>query len=400
MGDDAHERAQQRDERVHVVRPTAVLSSARIMDQPSAAPVELIATPEALAAFCARIAEARYLAVDTEFVRERTYYPRLCLVQIASESILGCVDTLAIDDLSPLTALLQTPTITKVLHAGRQDLEIFTALAGAVPGPVYDTQIAADLCGHGNQVGLAAVAEELLDVRLDKQHARADWSKRPLRAALLRYAADDVRYLVPIYARLQERLQELNRVAWLAEDCARLADPSLYSVDPTQAWQRVSGIRNLDGPRFHAARLLADWRERRAMRLDRPRGWVLRDEALMALAQALPDNQRELERVDALPPALRRKAADELLAIFASARASDAPVPDKPEPLTPEQKQLVATAMQAVRDVAKTLNISSATLATRREVTRIVRGANESPALEGWRRQVIGERLLEISARA
>lgn len=368
------------------------------MDRPAALPTELLTSRDELVALCERLQNAAFVAVDTEFVRERTYYPRLCLVQIASDAALGLVDVLAIDDLSPLTELLQGETITKVLHAARQDLEIFFQLSGSVPAPVFDTQIAADLCGLGNQVGLASIADELLDVEIDKQHARADWSKRPLRGALLRYAADDVRHLVPIYDRLRMRLDELGRTAWLEEDCRRLLETDLYRVDADDAWRRVAGVRHLTGHRFHAARLIAAWRERRAMQLDRPRGWVLRDDAVIALAQAMPRDESALARLEHVPPAVRRKVGAQLVALIAEAATIDAPSPAAPQPLTAQQKKLVATGMDAVRGKARELNISSALLATRRDVTHLVRGGRNSVVLEGWRRPVIGERLLKISA--
>lgn len=365
------------------------------MNRQNAEPIELIATPDALNRFCDALGSAPYLTVDTEFIRERTYYPRLCLVQIASDSMFGCVDALALDDLAPLFELLQTATITKVLHAARQDLEIFLQHGGSVPAPVFDTQIAADLCGLGNQAGLASVAEQLLGIELDKQHSRADWSKRPLRQALLRYAADDVRHLVPIFEQLRTRLEALGRTDWLVEDCTRLLDPALYQVDPDDSWERVGGIRRLNGSRFHAARLLASWRERRAMQMDRPRGWILRDDALMAVATALPADKAALERIRLLPPAVRRKAGDELLHVVEQARSIDTPAPGQPEPLTPEQKTAVAAGMKRVRSIADNLGLSPAMLATRREVTRLVRGATTSPVLEGWRKSVVGESLLD-----
>ncbi len=360
----------------------------------------LIEQPAALDELCVRLGSADCLAVDTEFIRERTYYPRLCLVQVASRTELACVDTLAVGDLEPLLGVLQTATITKVLHAARQDLEILVMAGASVPAPVFDTQIAADLCGFGNQTGLASLASELLGIEVDKSNARADWSKRPLADELLHYAANDVLYLIPIEEILAERLDRLGRLGWLQEDCERLVNPDLYLPNPDQAWQRVSGIGRLSGQRFHAARLLAAWRERRAMATDRPRGWVLRDELLIALAAADPDSTAALDAVQGLPRGLKRGCGDQLLDVLEQARHVDSPAPEQKTPLTVEQKRLVNELMKAVRSIAAELDVSASTLATRRDITQIVRGDTESLVLSGWRREVVGQRLLEICAGA
>ena len=357
----------------------------------------LIENPAALEELCGRLASADSIAVDTEFIRERTYYPRLCLVQVASRSELACVDTLAIARLDPLLKALQTATITKVLHAARQDLEILMLAGDAVPAPVFDTQIAADLCGLGNQAGLAALTSSILDVEVDKSNARADWSKRPLADKLLRYAADDVLHLIPIREILAERLDKLGRMAWLLEDCERLVSPDLYRPNPDEAWKRVGGIGRLEGNRFHAARLLAAWREQRAMTMDRPRGWVLRDEVLTGLAAAGPETKAALDRIPGLPRPLKRDCDGQLLDIMEQARRVDSPSPPRKQPLNGEQKQLAKTLMEAVRTMATELDISPATLATRRDITHIVRGNNDTLVLSGWRRQIVGQRLLEIS---
>ncbi|MBT8144476.1 MAG: ribonuclease D, partial [Gammaproteobacteria bacterium] len=238
--------------------------------------LQFIQDADALSAFCAAIQDVDCIAVDTEFVRERTYYPRLCLVQVASRDHLACIDTLAIDDLQPLLALMSDATITKVMHAARQDLEILLLAGEAVPGPVFDTQVAGDLCGLGNQLGLAAITAELIGVEVDKTHSRADWSRRPLNDTLLEYAANDVRHLIEIYDLLRQRLAELDRVDWQLEECERLAAVDLYRVEPDQAWKKVRGINRLPAPAYHVARELARWRESRAMDRDRPRNWVLR----------------------------------------------------------------------------------------------------------------------------
>jgi len=188
------------------------------------------------------LAEAASLAVDTEFVRERTYFPRLCLVQVAEAGRVSLVDTLALEDLGPLEALLGRRSAVKVLHAARQDLEVLMPVTGTPTGPVFDTQIAAALLGFPPQVGYADLVRQLLGVELPKGHARTNWAARPLREEQLAYAADDVRYLGPVAAALTGRLRAAGRVAWLEEDCAAVSDPALYRNEPADAWRRVKGL--------------------------------------------------------------------------------------------------------------------------------------------------------------
>ncbi|MDH3646313.1 MAG: ribonuclease D [Gammaproteobacteria bacterium] len=353
----------------------------------------LIDTREGLSKLVRKLRGQEFVAVDTEFVREHTYYPRLCLVQLATHTTAACVDAIALDDLSSLTSVLLDATITKVLHAARQDLEIFVQLTGRAPGPLFDTQIAADLCGLGDQGSLAAIASQLLSVELDKSHTRTDWSRRPLSEQQLQYALDDARYLIPIYEELSEQLREQGRTSWLEEDCERLINPALYTVEPAMAWKRLGGLGALSGPQYHAARLLAQWREDRAIDLDRPRGWILRDDVLLRIATALPDSENALEKIKGLPRPLFRKAS-KLLDIVSAAQRCEDPVPDLPAPLSPQQRKRVIALMDRVRRVAADIGVSAATLASRRDVTAVVRRDPNAAPLRGWRREIIGEQLL------
>ncbi|NNF66185.1 MAG: ribonuclease D [Gammaproteobacteria bacterium] len=355
----------------------------------------LVTTNAELDILVAEVQGQEFLAVDTEFIRERTYYPRLCLIQLATPTTAACVDTIAVTDLEPLLSVLLDPTITKVLHAARQDLEIFVQLTGTVPGPVFDTQIASDLCGLGDQGGLAAVAAQLLDVEIDKSHTRTDWSRRPLSTQQLKYAMDDASYLVPIYKKLRARLQESDRAAWLEAECEKLTDPALYTVDPETAWQRLRGLGALSKQQFHAARLLARWREKRAMELDRPRGWVLRDDVLLRVAADLPADENSLERIKGFPRPLLKQTPF-LLELIDKAVNCEDESPDLPDMLSNEQRKLVGRLMAMVRETATETGISAATLATRRDVTAIVQGRNDASPLHGWRQEIIGNRLLAV----
>lgn len=361
----------------------------------------LVNTPEQLDAAVFRLQGARRLAIDTEFMRERTYYAQLCLVQVASDTDCYLVDPLAGLDLAPLLATLADHARPKILHAARQDLEVLLNVAGGVPGPVFDTQVAAALLGLPPQVGYAELVARQLGHSIDKAQTRTDWSRRPLSAAQLAYAADDVHHLLQLHADLAAALAAQGRLDWHAEDCAALEDPALYRTEPADAWRRLKGLGRLRPREQAIARALARWREQRAVASDKPRGWILSDEALYALATVAPSSPAELEQVRALPPATARKRGDELLELVSAAVESApeeavAPAPQRP---TPEQTRRIGQLQQRVRDVAAGLGINPEVLATRRDIEGMVLGsAGQSNLLRGWRRRVIGEPLLELLA--
>ena len=224
----------------------------------------LIADTESLAAFCARLKTAPYITVDTEFMREKTYWPQLCLVQVAGPEEAFAIDPLAPGiDLAPLFALMQDPAILKVFHAARQDVEIFTHLTGAVPTPLFDTQVAAMVCGFGDSVSYETLATQLARARIDKSLRFTDWSARPLTDRQLQYALSDVTHLRPVYEKLQKRLNRDGRAAWLGEEMALLTDPATYRVEPEEAWRRLKP--RTTSPRFlMVLKELAAWREREA----------------------------------------------------------------------------------------------------------------------------------------
>jgi ribonuclease D len=275
----------------------------------------------ALVEFCTGLRGASWLALDTEFIREQTYYPQLCLIQVASTGQIACIDPLALPSLDPLLEVLYDPTVTKVLHAAYQDLEIFYYLRGAVPTPIFDTQLAASVLGYGNQVGYANLAQRMLGVELEKTHTRADWRRRPLPSAWLAYAADDVRHLQEIYLRQQVMLTERGGMEALAEDFTALADPVRYQPQPQEAWRRIREYQRLRGVQRAVLRALAAWREEQAIRNDRPRRWILHDGPLLELARRMPDDVDGLARIHELPPATLRRHGSELLERIAAARA-------------------------------------------------------------------------------
>jgi ribonuclease D len=361
----------------------------------------LVTTQEQLEAAVFRLQGAGRLAIDTEFMRERTYFAQLCLVQVASDADCYLVDTLAGLDLEPFFALLADRTRPKILHAARQDLEVVLNAGGTVPGPVFDTQVAAAMLGLPPQVGYADLVARQLGHSIDKAQTRTDWSRRPLSDAQLAYAADDVHHLLQLHTELELSLEAKNRRTWHAEDCAALENPGLYRTDPAEAWRRLKGLGRLRAREQAAARALAEWREARAVASDKPRGWILTDEALLALATLAPGTTAELEQVRSLPPAVTRKRGDELLALMAAARDSVADLPGSPAPQRPttEQNREIARLQQAVRDTAAALEISPEILATRRDVEALVLGPREASALlRGWRHAVLGAKLLDSLA--
>ena len=359
----------------------------------------LVTTPEQLATAVFRLQGAQRFAIDTEFMRESTYSPQLCLVQVASDTDCYLVDPLAGLDLGPLFATLAEPAKPKILHAARQDLEVMLNASGRVPGPVFDTQVAAALLGLPPQVGYAELVARQLGHSIDKAQTRTDWSRRPLSEAQLAYAADDVHHLLQLHTDLATALAMRQRAAWLAEECAALEDPRLYRTEPADAWRRLKGLGRLRPAEQAIARALAGWREQRAIASDKPRGWILSDEALYALATLAPSGSSELEQVRALPPATVRKRGDELLALIRVARESAADVAHSPAPQrpTPEQTRCIGQMQQCVKEVAAALGVSAEVLATRRDVEGMVLGSpDQSPLLRGWRRDVIGCSLLEL----
>lgn len=375
-------------------------------------PVLSASTPDELAHAIDLLSRSDFLALDTEFMRESSYYPALCLIQAASAEHCVVIDPLAAPlrepgALRPWWDFIAARERLKVLHAARQDLEVISQAmaaldAGApqpIPGPVFDTQVAAALLGHPGQVGYGGLVTQRLGFKLDKGHARTDWSKRPLSTEQLAYAADDVRYLAPLYLEVRAALEARERLQWLREEMQELEDPGLYRTEPKEAWRRLKGLDRLQPAQRAVAKQLAQWRETRAMQSDKPRGWILTDDALREIAERLPDTPAVLEKIRSLPPTVVRKRGDELLALIAQGKenaAAEPPsfVPSRPEP---EVLGLINRLLAFVRAEAEKLSIAPELLATRRDVEQLVLSGRTGHLLEGWRREVIGERLAAMA---
>ncbi len=357
-----------------------------------------IAESAALTELCHELGSEGWIALDTEFRRVDTYYAQLCLIQVATPRLIASVDPLAVD-IKPLLAVLARGAILKVLHAARQDLEVIHDLAGAVPSPLFDTQIAAALAGFADQAGYATVVEQLAGAKLDKSQTRTDWTRRPLTAAQLAYAADDVRHLCVVYTTLEEKLAALGRRAWLEEECAALTDPALYATDPKQAWRRLGAAASLPPRAQTVLAEVAEWRERTAQTQNRPRGWILKDTAVVEIANRAPRTAAELATIADIAPGTIRHRGEEILAAVRRALAlPPARLAEPPVRFSNEQQARLKRASERVAQQAAQLNIPASLLASRQDLQALLLGRNDTRVLRGWRRAVIGEELTAIMA--
>ncbi len=359
-------------------------------------PVISIDSVSALEQFCSGLRGAEWLALDTEFLREKTYFPKFCLLQIASDTQqVACIDPLALSTLEPLRELLFDDRILKVFHAGRQDMEIFYHLWGGLPGPVFDTQIAAPLLGMADQIGYAGLVAELLGVNLSKSHTRTDWSIRPLSTSQIRYAADDVIYLAAAFQKLRDRLQALGRSQWLQADFAQLLEPALYENPPELAWQRISGASQLRGRALAVLQALAAWRERLAREENIPRSWIIKDEVLVNLARLSPTTIEDIRLMRGLDERIVRRHGEQLLNLIATTdlQSQTSDQTKRPPRKTPEQEALFDALSAVVRLNAAGHAMNPTMLATRKDLEQFIEEPDDSRLLEGWRKGMIGEDL-------
>lgn len=363
------------------------------------APV-LISDTSALSAFCDRQAAADFITVDTEFMRETTYWAKLCLVQVAGPDEAACIDPLAADmDLGPLYKLFANEKILKVFHAARQDLEIFLHEAGKLPHPVFDTQVAAMVCGFGDQVGYETLVAKLANATLDKSQRFTDWSRRPLTDRQIKYALSDVTHLRKAYTALQKKLERSGRAAWLNEEMETLTTESTYRIDPREAWRRIKA-RTRSGRMLAVLRELAAWREETARSLDWPRGRVAKDDALLELAAHPPSTVEDIKR-----SRLAKQLASDRFAqsvIKAGQRGLDVPESDWPEvpdydPANQGPRAVVELLRLLLKLKSEHHNVASRLIATSEDIDAIACDDNaDVPALHGWRRELFGEDALKL----
>ena len=337
------------------------------------------------------------IGVDTEFMRERTYHAELCLLQLSTPTGIFCADPIGRggDGAAPPSFWESIMRPEWVVHSARQDIEVIAHTAGCMPAAIFDTQVAAALLGFMPQIGYAGLVKELFGVLLDKSHTRADWSRRPLPDALLNYAAEDVEYLLPAFDELGTRLRAAGRFEWAVEDSRSLLDPALYETDPALAIQRLKAARNLQGRARAAAEALAAWREAEALRLNRPRQWILRDTVLVDLAVKAPDSAAALARIEGMPDKTRRRAGGTLLELLARARHDASGY--RPPPRPDEGGRKVLKEMQRIVSArAEELGLAAELVAPRKELSAAMQGERELRVFSGWRRKVVGETLLAL----
>ena len=358
-----------------------------------------IDSDDELRRFCARIASAEFCAIDTEFIRESTYYAELALIQVGSGEDFACIDPLAIDDFTPFAELLVAPGLLKLFHSCSQDLEILYQKFGAVPAPVFDTQIAAAVLGYNHQISYADLVQQICDVTLEKKHTRANWKRRPLSEDELDYAMDDVRYLPAIYEKLNRQLQANRRSAWVEKDLRALTDPANYEVDEAQLWKRLKGVQKLKGEKLQIASDLCRWREQLAQRQNRPRRWIAKDDVLIEIARQKPASIEDLSSIPELSDKTVRRHGADLLKIVAQAAQVDPeqwPRHDKITTLSKQQQALGDCLMALCRVIADENDIALATLALRKDIDNLILNRKSSRLTQGWRFSMAGEKLLEF----
>ena len=361
----------------------------------------IIADTQALSAFCQRLSQAPFITVDTEFLRESTFWAQLCLVQIAGPDEAAIIDPLAPGmDMSPFYGLMADEAVTKVFHAARQDIEIFVKQAGAVPRPLFDTQIAAMVCGYGDQVSYDQLVYRITGKQIDKTARFTDWSRRPLSPKQITYAISDVTYLRDVYLALSETLAGEGRTTWVDEEMAVLTDIETYRTHPEDAWQRLK-LRVKKPRQLAILQALAGWREREAQERDVPRGRVLKDEAIYEIALQQPHDTESLGRLRTIPRGFERSStARSILAAVEGALAlpeSGLPRVPRQRP-SPEHTSAAAELLKVLlKMVAEENGVAARIIANGEDLERLAADDRaDVPALRGWRRQLFGEQALAL----
>lgn len=358
-----------------------------------------IDTPGALADFCRRASSSSMVALDTEFLRERTFRPQPCLVQVGTREEQAAVDVIALKDLSPLRDLLFDPSRTKVLHACSQDLEVFEQLFGGVPEPIFDTQVAAAFLGHRMQMGYGPLVEAYCGVHLAKAESLTDWSRRPLDPEQVAYAEDDVRYLPPVYDAMVERLVELDRLGWVLPEMQSLVTHALDAHDPDEAFRHVKRAGTLSRRQLAVCREVAAWRERKASKRDVPRKWLLSDEVVIELSKRAPRTIDRLRRVRGTAQLAEKDAEAVLLAVKRGLSCPADRLPEMPRRHRPsaETEGVVDLMNAMVRIVSERTGIAAPVIAGRDDLLDLLSG-REGRLSRGWRHELMGSLLGRLLA--
>ena len=359
-----------------------------------------IASQGDLEAFIQRASTSSVLAVDTEFLREKTYYPKLCLMQMATDDEVVIIDPFAVDDLRVLRELFENEAIVKLFHAGHQDIEIIIYDIGCVPKPVFDTQVAAALLGQSQQIGYAPLVSSLCGVKLKKADSFTDWSARPLSESQLNYAADDVIYLPEMYEKMTRLLSEKGRLSWLDTEFEEMCDERTYVVDEQDRFRRLKHFTQLSRRQMAAAREMAAWREIEARKRNVPRKWVLTDEQIVEACKREPRTIDDLFMVRGIRERLTTRDAREVIQLVVAALDSspeawpEIPSSGKSEPNVDAQVDML---MSVVRIRARQNDIAVPTLASHADLVAIARGHYDNvDILKGWRREIVGAELVDL----
>lgn len=365
-----------------------------------------IRTSASLGEVCTRARVEGRLGLDLEFIRENSYAPRLALVQIAVQDQCVIVDPLEVEDLTPLLELVADPHTLKVLHAAAQDMEVLCWNGAGCPAAIFDTQLAAALVGLGDQLSYGRLVEALLGVALVKGESYSDWLQRPLSPAQLEYALDDVRYLVPLYDLLMERLEALGRATWALEECQKFANPSLYQRNPRTLFRRIRRGKSLSPQSLAILRELAAWRDAEARQRDRPPGSVLHDDILVDLARKAPQSLDDLQRLRGFPAREWERSGPALLAAVAAGLAvaeEDRPRPEQGRGPTATEELMVKFLDTCLKALCQREKLSSSFIASRMDLETLVRRYRQgrlategSPIMEGWRGDLVGKEILAI----
>ena len=361
---------------------------------------EVISNTEGLQTFVKKIKGAKWLAIDTEFLREKTYYAKLCLIQIEADGYRACIDPFNIDDMSSFSELMHDSNIIKVLHAAHQDLEILLQLTQKVPAPIFDTQVAASVLGIGDQMGYARLVEHMLGVTLAKTQSRTDWSKRPLRDAQLEYAIDDVRYLAQIYPKMVEQLESQNRLAWLNKDFAKATNPDTYAINAKERWKKVKGNQILKRPQLAILRELAAWREEKAEKSNRPRKWILSDDILLDMAKQQPNTVEQIKEIRGINPERSQKHHELWLTLISKGKEtpeSDWPELARSKKPNANQNALIDLLLLVIQIQAKQHNITAAVIATRKQVANMILAGDISIS-DDWRGALVNDQIAAVIA--
>ena len=351
---------------------------------------------QALLKLCEKLAKRSWLALDTEFMRESTYYAELCLIQISSDDTLSCIDPLALDNIDPLLDVLYEQNILKVFHAGRQDLELFYDIRKSVPAPVFDTQLAAAFLGYADQIGYADLVENMLNIKLDKSYTRTNWSKRPLSEGQILYALDDARYLYPLYQLLVERLQQSGRLDWVTQETMRLLDNNTYANDPQRAYLRIKQTGKLSTGALSVLKGLAAWREQVAQQRNRPRNWIVQNKALIDISINRPDSLQQLSTLQTMNKKTIERWGQSILELVHNSNN----IPDNNikinTPLNKNQVKICKSIQKFINEKSEKLQIQPGILATKKDIKAYILNETGNTLTQGWRHQLLGEALQSL----